>query len=52
MFACHNAVCDAFQKLAESEDDSFMGSEWADSGALKKQFQGLNNIKWGPGKGF
>lgn len=37
-----------FQKLEEADDDSYMDSEWSDRQALKRQFQGLTNIKWGP----
>ncbi|XP_026797792.3 cilia- and flagella-associated protein 298 [Pangasianodon hypophthalmus] len=36
------------KKLDETEDDSYLQSEWADRQALKRQFQGLTNIKWGP----
>ncbi|XP_058483531.1 cilia- and flagella-associated protein 298 [Solea solea] len=36
------------KKLNEADDDTHMDSEWSDRQALKKQFQGLNNIKWGP----
>ncbi|CAJ1063883.1 cilia- and flagella-associated protein 298 [Xyrichtys novacula] len=36
------------KKLEEADDDSYMDSEWSDRQALKKQFQGLTNIKWGP----
>ncbi|XP_061755312.1 cilia- and flagella-associated protein 298 [Nerophis ophidion] len=36
------------KKLDEADDDSYMDSEWSDRQALKKQFQGLSNIKWGP----
>ncbi|XP_061106375.1 cilia- and flagella-associated protein 298 isoform X1 [Conger conger] len=36
------------KKLEEADDDSHLQSEWADRQALKKQFQGLSNIKWGP----
>lgn len=36
------------QKLAEQEDDSYLNSEWADGNNLRRQFQGLNNIKWKP----
>jgi len=25
-----------------------MDSDWADGGQLKRNFHGLNNIKWGP----
>merc|ERR1712039_440702 len=30
---------------AEFDQDSYLDSQWADSGALKRQFQGLNNLK-------
>ncbi|XP_019727927.1 cilia- and flagella-associated protein 298 [Hippocampus comes] len=36
------------KKLEEADDDSYMDSEWSDRQALKRQFQGLTNIKWGP----
>lgn len=36
------------KKLEETDDDSHMDSEWSDRQALKRQFQGLTNIKWGP----
>ncbi|GLD46449.1 UPF0769 protein [Lates japonicus] len=36
------------KKLDEEDDDSYLDSEWSDRQALKKQFQGLTNIKWGP----
>lgn len=36
------------QKLEEANDDSYLDSAWADRQQLKKQFQGLTNIKWGP----
>ncbi|XP_026856662.2 cilia- and flagella-associated protein 298 [Electrophorus electricus] len=36
------------KKLDETDDDSYLQSEWADRQALKRQFQGLTNIKWGP----
>ena len=35
-----------FQKLAEADDDTFLNSDWADNQALKRQFQGLKDIKW------
>lgn len=38
----------SFQKLEEADDDSHLDSEWSDRQALRKQFQGLTNIKWGP----
>ncbi|KAI1903396.1 hypothetical protein AGOR_G00026750 [Albula goreensis] len=36
------------KKLEETDDDSHLQSEWSDRQALKRQFQGLTNIKWGP----
>ena len=30
---------------AEFDQDSYLDSQWADSNALKRQFQGLNNLK-------
>ncbi|XP_075957260.1 cilia- and flagella-associated protein 298 [Anarhichas minor] len=36
------------KKLEEADDDSHLDSEWTDRQALRKQFQGLTNIKWGP----
>ncbi|XP_045895624.1 cilia- and flagella-associated protein 298 isoform X3 [Micropterus dolomieu] len=36
------------KKLEEADDDSYLDSKWSDRQALKKQFQGLTNIKWGP----
>ncbi len=38
------------QKLEAESEDSYMDSDWADNSSLKRQFQGLNNIKWNPGK--
>lgn len=35
-----------YKKLEKESDDSYLNSEWADSGALKRQFQGLTDIKW------
>ncbi|XP_063059393.1 cilia- and flagella-associated protein 298 [Engraulis encrasicolus] len=37
------------KKLEEADDDdAHLHSDWSDRQALKKQFQGLTNIKWGP----
>lgn len=36
------------KKLEEADDDSHLDSDWSDRQALRKQFQGLSNIKWGP----
>jgi len=38
------------KKLDEMEDDSHLNSRWADNKHLQRQFQGLNNISWRPGK--
>ncbi|GLV35814.1 uncharacterized protein CBL_01034 [Carabus blaptoides fortunei] len=36
------------KKLANNDDDSYLNSEWADSGILKRSCQGLRNISWRP----
>ncbi|XP_032390018.1 cilia- and flagella-associated protein 298 isoform X2 [Etheostoma spectabile] len=36
------------KKLEEADDDSYLESEWTDRQSLRRQFQGLTNIKWGP----
>lgn len=36
------------KKLDEADDDTHLESDWSDRQALKRQFQGLTNIKWGP----
>lgn len=36
------------KKLEEEDDDSFLAAEWADSHALKRQFHGVKDIRWGP----
>lgn len=41
-------ACRCFQKLEEANDDSYLDSAWADRQSLRRQFQGLTNIKWGP----
>lgn len=38
------------KKLEADEDDHYLNSEWANSGNLKRAFQGINNISWRPGK--
>ncbi|XP_051541617.1 cilia- and flagella-associated protein 298 [Myxocyprinus asiaticus] len=35
-------------KKLEEADDTYLQSDWSDRQALKRQFQGLTNIKWGP----
>ncbi|OCT91244.1 hypothetical protein XELAEV_18014295mg [Xenopus laevis] len=36
------------KKLEVDEDISYLNAEWADSNSLKRQFQGVNDIKWKP----
>ncbi|XP_028323017.1 cilia- and flagella-associated protein 298 [Gouania willdenowi] len=48
MMLHHYRRQEELKKLEEADDDSHMDSEWSDRQALKRQFQGLNNIKWGP----
>ncbi|XP_071499254.1 cilia- and flagella-associated protein 298-like [Diadema antillarum] len=37
-----------WKKMEEDSEDVYLNSAWADSGQLKKQLQGMNNVKWGP----
>ena len=37
-----------WKKLEANDEDSYLDSAWAERGQLKRQFHGLNNIKWGP----
>ncbi|XP_073440632.1 cilia- and flagella-associated protein 298-A-like isoform X3 [Dendrobates tinctorius] len=34
------------KNLEEDEDISYLNAEWADSSSLKRQFQGVKDIKW------
>lgn len=36
------------KRLEQDEDDSYLDSRWADGGALKKKFQGLESVSWKP----
>ncbi|KAM8975209.1 cilia- and flagella-associated protein 298-A [Pelodytes ibericus] len=36
------------KKLEVDEDLSYLNSDWADSSSLKRQFQGVKDIKWRP----
>ncbi|KAM4045854.1 cilia- and flagella-associated protein 298 isoform 2-T2 [Anomaloglossus baeobatrachus] len=36
------------KKLEEDEDISYLNADWADSSSLKRQFQGVKDIKWRP----
>ncbi|CAF0861911.1 unnamed protein product [Brachionus calyciflorus] len=48
MMAFHFKRQEEMKKLAEADDDSYLNSEWADNNQLRRQFQGLNDIKWRP----
>ncbi|XP_017273428.1 cilia- and flagella-associated protein 298 isoform X1 [Kryptolebias marmoratus] len=48
MMLQHYRRQEELKKLEEADDDSYLDSEWSDRQALKRQFQGLTNIKWGP----
>lgn len=48
MMAYYYKKQEDMKKLAENEDDSYLNSDWADNSALRRQFQGLNDIKWKP----
>ncbi|KAL5011036.1 hypothetical protein ScPMuIL_013341 [Solemya velum] len=48
MMAYYYRKQEEMKKLETEEDDSYLNSQWADNQALKKSFQGLGNIKWGP----
>ena len=34
------------RRLERDRDDSYLNSTWADGSALKRKFQGMNNISW------
>lgn len=36
------------QKLEKDSEDAYLNSDWADGQQLKRQFQGMKDIKWGP----
>jgi hypothetical protein len=36
------------QKLEQDDDDKYLDAAWADSGSLRRSFQGLSNISWKP----
>ena len=49
MMAYYYKKQEEFKKLTEEQqDDSYLNSDWADGQALKRQFHGLNDIKWKP----
>lgn len=48
MMAYYYKKQEDMKKLALEEDDSYLNSDWADNGNLKRQFHGMNDIKWKP----
>ncbi|CAG5136661.1 unnamed protein product [Candidula unifasciata] len=48
MMAYYYKKQEEFKKLEKEQEDTYMDSAWADTHELKRQFQGLSNIKWGP----
>jgi len=48
MMAYYYKKQEEMKKLAEQDDDSYLNSDWADGQALRRQFQGMNDIKWKP----
>ncbi|XP_077294626.1 cilia- and flagella-associated protein 298 isoform X3 [Arctopsyche grandis] len=36
------------KKLEQDDDDEYLDTTWADSGSLKRHFQGLDSITWRP----
>lgn len=48
MMAYYYKKQEELKKLNQQEDDTYLDSNWADNQQLKRQFQGLNNIKWKP----
>lgn len=48
MMAYYYKKQEEMKKLEAENEDAYLDSEWADGGQLKRNFHGLNNIKWGP----
>ncbi|XP_022292400.2 cilia- and flagella-associated protein 298-like [Crassostrea virginica] len=48
MMAYYYKKQEEFKKLEAESEDAYLDSSWADSNQLKRQFHGMNNIKWGP----
>ena len=41
-------VCCVWQRLEKEAEESYLDSPWADGQQLKRQFQGMKDVKWGP----
>uniref|UniRef100_A0A5K3EJ78 UPF0769 protein C21orf59 homolog n=1 Tax=Mesocestoides corti TaxID=53468 RepID=A0A5K3EJ78_MESCO len=48
LMAFYHRRQEEWKKLEQNDDDSYLDSAWSDPGQLKRQFHGLNDIKWGP----
>uniref|UniRef100_K1QDY8 Uncharacterized protein C21orf59-like protein n=1 Tax=Magallana gigas TaxID=29159 RepID=K1QDY8_MAGGI len=48
MMAYYYKKQEEFKKLEAESEDAYLDSPWSDSNQLKRQFHGMNNIKWGP----
>ena len=48
MMAYYYKRQEEWKKLQQQDDDTYLDSNWADNQALKRQFQGLDNIQWKP----
>jgi hypothetical protein len=50
MMAYYYRKQEELKKLEQDSTDTYLDADWADSQQLKRQFQGLNNIQFQPGK--
>eukprot|EP00794_Sanderia_malayensis_P000280 gene280-905_t len=48
MMAYYYRKQEDMKKLEQSDEDSYLSSPWADGSQLKKQFQGVGQVKWKP----
>ncbi|XP_045197049.2 cilia- and flagella-associated protein 298-like [Mercenaria mercenaria] len=48
MMAYYYKKQEEMKKLEKEAEDAYLDSDWADSQALKRNFHGLKDIKWGP----
>ncbi|XP_071134829.1 cilia- and flagella-associated protein 298-like [Mytilus edulis] len=48
MMAYYYKKQEEMKKLDAESEEAYLDSDWADNAALKRNFHGLNNIKWGP----
>ncbi|KAL3884223.1 hypothetical protein ACJMK2_030441 [Sinanodonta woodiana] len=48
MMAYYYKKQEEMKKLETQQDDSYLDSPWADNNQLKRSFQGIKDIKWGP----